>query len=59
MAQPNFKSNTLWTGDNLDIMRGINSDCIDLIYIDPPFNSNRSKGSKTMAEWNKARGESK
>ena len=42
MAEPNFKSNTLWTGDNLSIMRGINSDCIDLIYIDPPFNSNRN-----------------
>ena len=23
-------------------MRGLNSDCIDLIYLDPPFNSNRN-----------------
>ena len=37
---PNFKSGTVWTGDNLPIMRGMNSDCIDLIYLDPPFNSN-------------------
>ena len=29
-------------GDNLKVMRGINSDCIDLIYLDPPFNSNRA-----------------
>ncbi|MYJ45188.1 MAG: hypothetical protein F4069_07675, partial [Rhodothermaceae bacterium] len=26
-------------GDNLYIMRGMNSDTIDLIYLDPPFNS--------------------
>ena len=36
----NFKPSTMWTGDNLPILRGINSDCIDLIYLDPPFNSN-------------------
>ena len=35
----NFASQTIWTGDNLDIMRGMNSDCVDLIYLDPPFNS--------------------
>ena len=28
-------------GDNLDILRGLNSGCVDLIYLDPPFNSNR------------------
>lgn len=33
---PNWANQTLWTGDNLDIMRGRN-----LIYLDPPFNSNR------------------
>ena len=38
---PNFKPNTLFAGDNLDIMRGMNSECIDLIYLDPPFNSNQ------------------
>ncbi len=41
MAQPNWQNRTLWTGDNLDIMRGMNSESIDLIYLDPPFNSNR------------------
>ena len=35
----NFTSQTIWTGDNLDIMRGMNSDSVDLIYLDPPFNS--------------------
>lgn len=29
----------MWTGDNLDIMRGMNSASVDLIYADPPFNS--------------------
>ena len=37
----NFADKTIWTGDNLDIMRGLNSESIDLIYLDPPFNSNR------------------
>ena len=37
----NFASGTVWTGDNLPVMRGMNSACIDLIYLDPPFNSNR------------------
>ncbi len=41
MANPNFTNRTVWVGDNLHVMRGINSDCIDLIYLDPPFNSNQ------------------
>ena len=39
---PNFADKTIWTGDNLDILRGLNSACVDLIYLDPPFNSNRN-----------------
>ena len=42
MAAPNFVNRTLWTGDNLDILRGLNSESIDLIYLDPPFNSNKN-----------------
>ena len=42
MAALNFASESVWTGDNLAVMRGINSECIDLIYLDPPFNSNRA-----------------
>ena len=42
MAEPNFKNRTLWTADNLDVLRGMNSETIDLIYLDPPFNSNRN-----------------
>ena len=42
MPACNVPSRTIFTGDNLDILRGINSACIDLIYLDPPFNSNRT-----------------
>ena len=35
----NINSKTIFTGDNLPIMRGINSESVDLIYLDPPFNS--------------------
>ena len=41
-AQRNFAPRTIWTGDNLDILRGLNSETVDLIYLDPPFNSNRT-----------------
>jgi len=35
--------NTLYYGDNLTILREyIKDESIDLIYLDPPFNSNRS-----------------
>ena len=40
--EPNFADKTIWTGDNLDILRGMNSESVDLIYLDPPFNSNRN-----------------
>ena len=42
MTAPNFADRTIWTGDNLDILRGLNSASVDLIYLDPPFNSNRN-----------------
>ncbi len=38
----NFTTGTLWTSDNLPILRGLNSETIDLIYLDPPFNSNKT-----------------
>ena len=50
MTTPNFKNRTLWTGDNLDIMRGLNSETVDLIYLDPPFNSNRDYAAPIGSE---------
>ena len=46
----NVKNRTLFTGDNLDIMRGMNSECVDLIYLDPPFNSNRDYAAPIGSE---------
>ena len=38
-----FSGNTLFYGDNLPILREhIPSESVDLVYLDPPFNSNRS-----------------
>lgn len=37
--------NKLYYGDNLDILRDRNyfpNECVDLIYLDPPFNSSRN-----------------
>ena len=34
--------NTLHYGDNLPILRNMPSESVDLIYLDPPFNSSRS-----------------
>ncbi|MGL4594125.1 MAG: DNA methyltransferase [Thermoguttaceae bacterium] len=34
--------NTLYTNDNLFILHGMNSEIVDLIYLDPPFNSKRT-----------------
>ena len=42
MTTLNFADRTIWTGDNLDILRGLNSASVDFIYLDPPFNSNRN-----------------
>ncbi len=40
---PPLRTNTLYYGDNLQILREYIPDAsIDLIYLDPPFNSNRS-----------------
>jgi DNA modification methylase len=32
----------IYCGDNLDQLRKLPDRCVDLIYIDPPFNSNRN-----------------
>ena len=40
----------MWTGDNLDIMREMNSESVDLIYLDPPFNSNQDYSAPIGSE---------
>ena len=39
----NWANQTIRTGDNLPILRGMNSESVDLIYLAPPFNSKPSK----------------
>ena len=39
---PKASANKLILGDNLEILRTLPSECIDLIYIDPPFFSGRN-----------------
>lgn len=46
----NVKSRTIFTGDNLYILRGIDTESIDLIYLDPPFNSNRNHSAPIGSE---------
>ena len=41
MVEPNFASRTLYHGDNLDFLRGINSETVHLIATDPPFKKGR------------------
>ena len=60
MPSPNWTNRTIFTGDNLDIMRGMNSETVDLIYLDPPFNSNKNYaapvGSKRQEQRSKTLG---
>jgi adenine specific DNA methylase Mod len=40
MAKGSFESNTLYYGDNLEVLRKyFQNECVDLVYLDPPFNS--------------------
>ena len=48
--EPNWKNQTIWTRDNLYVMRGMNSESVDLIYLDPPFNSNRTYAAPIGSE---------
>ena len=41
MATPNFENRTLFHGDNLEFLRGMNSETVHLIATDPPFNKGR------------------
>ena len=43
MAEQNFPDNTIYELDNLDVLRGMNSETVDLIATDPPFNTKRNR----------------
>ena len=44
MTEQNFPDNSIYELDNLDVLRGMNSETVDLIATDPPFNTKRSRG---------------
>ena len=46
----NWKNRTIWTRDNIEVIRGLNSESVDLIYLDPPFNSNREYAAPIGSE---------
>ncbi|MXZ01759.1 site-specific DNA-methyltransferase [Candidatus Poribacteria bacterium] len=41
MSELNSPTSVIYTLDNLRVLRGLNSECIDLIYLDPPFNTGK------------------
>ncbi len=41
MSHQTLPTNVVQCGDNLDLLRALPDQCIDLVAIDPPFNSNR------------------
>lgn len=44
------KNRTIFKGDNLKILRGIDTSTIDMIYLDPPFNTNKTWEGTSGAE---------
>ena len=57
---PNWQNRTLFHGDNLKFLRAMNSESVDLIATDPPFNKSRdfhatpdslSAGAKFQDRW--------
>ena len=60
MITPNWKNRTLFHGDNLKFMQAMNSETVDLIATDPPFNKGRdfhatpdslASGAKFQDRW--------
>ena len=49
----------IYTGDNLPVLRGIDDESVDLIYLDPPFNSGKQWSNPVEAEGKRAIGEFK
>ena len=48
--KPNWANRTIFEGDNLDVLRGMNSASVDFVYLDPPFNSNRTYSAPIGSE---------
>ena len=60
MGEPNWQNRTLFHGDNLKFMQAMNSESVDLIATDPPFNKGKdfhatpdslASGAKFQDRW--------
>ena len=40
--QSTVKNRTIFCRDNIEILKGIDTESIDLVYLDPPFNKNQN-----------------
>ena len=49
----NIKDKTIYHADNLDILRAIDTETVDLIYLDPPFNKRSTFTAKDKGKINK------
>ena len=43
IKMPKKSKNTIWLSDNLPILKKMKSESVDLIYIDPPFNTGKKR----------------
>ena len=43
-----IETNKIYTGDCLNVMGGFPNECIDLIYLDPPFNTKKSHDANAL-----------
>ena len=46
----NVENRTIFEGNNLHVLRDLDANTIDLIYLDPPFNSNRTFEAQIESE---------
>ena len=46
----NFQNRTLFENNNLPILRALDAGTVDLIYLDPPFNSNQDYAAPIGSE---------
>ena len=42
MSDEEIQKNTFHIGDNVELLKKVNSDTIDMIYLDPPYNTGRN-----------------
>ena len=56
LQRPLLDTRVVYCGDNLEQLAKLPDACVDLIYIDPPFNSNRNYGPcRTGQRWGSPR----